>query len=121
MAKILLIEDEPEHIKVIRIRLEANGFQVIAAENAKNGIRSALLDKPDLILMDILLPDMSGLKAIRRLKELRETEDIPIVAITAVRTPDIGRDCYAAGACDVIGKPYDDRDLLDKIKRALEK
>lgn len=56
MAKILLIEDEPEHIKVIKIRLEANNYEVITAENAKNGIKLALLDKPDLILMDILLP-----------------------------------------------------------------
>ena len=120
MAKILLVEDEPEHIKVIRIRLEANGFQVIAAENAKDGIKLALLEKPDLILMDILLPDMNGVDAIRRLKELHMTKDIPVVAITAVRAPNLGRDCYGAGACDVIAKPYDDRDLLAKINRALE-
>ena len=118
MAAILLIEDEPKQAEMIVTRLAANGYEVRAAENAEKGIKFARAQLPDLILMDILLPGMSGLVAIKELKKSPLTQEIPIIAITAVLTA--GQKCIKAGACDVIRKPYDDRDLLEKIERALE-
>lgn len=117
MATILLIEDEPKQVEMIVTRLEANGYEVRAAENAEKGIKFAYAQLPDLILMDILLPGMSGIKAIKELKKSPLTQDIPIIAITAVLT--VGEECTSAGACDIVRKPYDDRDLLNKIERAL--
>ena len=121
MAKILLIEDEPDQLYLIKVRLEANKYQVLTAENGNDGIRIAIKEKPDLILMDMFLPDTHGVEVIKRLKELPITRDIPIVAITAMGTIEIEDECIRAGADDFIRKPYDSKELLEKIEKNLKK
>ncbi|MDP8215745.1 MAG: response regulator [Candidatus Kaelpia imicola] len=120
MNKILIIEDEPEQIKLISIRLKANGYDIISASTAQEGLRIAEEEKPDLILLDILLPDMSGLEVAESLKSDITTKDIPIIAITAVGTLDIEEQCKEAGISGFLRKPYESQDLIDKIKKQLE-
>ena len=120
MNKILIIEDEPEQVKLISMRLKANGYEVISTELAREGLRIAEEEKPDLILLDILLPDISGLEVAESLKSDTTTKDIPIIAITAVGTPDIEEQCREAGISDFLRKPYESQDLIDKIKKQLE-
>ena len=120
MNKILIIEDEPEQIKLISMRLKANGYDVISAESAGEGLRIAEEKDPDLILLDILLPDMSGLDVAESLRSRAKTKEVPIIAITAVGTPDIEEQCKEAGISGFIRKPYESQDLIDKIKNLLE-
>lgn len=121
MAKILLIEDEPDQIKMVKIRLEASGYQVISTEKAKDGIKLAQEKKPDLILMDMILPDIHGLDATIILKKLPETKEIPVIALTAMNPPGFEEACFKEGICDFIQKPYDHRELCEKIKRNIGK
>ena len=121
MAKILLTEDEPDQVSMIRIRLESSGFQVLTASNAVDGIKLAQEEKPDLILMDMILPGMHGLDATIKLKEVKETRGIPIIAITAMNTPGFRQECYKVGICDFIRKPYESAELICKIKENMRK
>ncbi|MDP8253959.1 MAG: response regulator [Candidatus Kaelpia aquatica] len=120
MKKILIIEDEPEQIKLISMRLKANGYDVTSTEVAREGLRIAKEEKPDLILLDILLPDINGLEVAENLKSDIITKEIPIIAFTALGTPDIEEQCKEAGISDFLRKPYESQDLIDKIKKQLE-
>jgi CheY-like chemotaxis protein len=117
MPKILVIEDEPDQNKLIKLRLEARGYRVISAGKAKEGIETAKKEKPDLILMDMILPDMHGLDATIKLKRSPETENIPIIAISAVGSPEFMKACLQEGILAYIRKPYDPRELFKTIQK----
>ncbi len=119
MKKILMIEDESDQIKMIRFRLEASGYQFLSAPDAISGIKIAQQEKPDLILMDMLLPGMNGIEAAGELKKDVRTKNIPVIAVTAVGTSDVEEKCIQSGMVGFIRKPYDSKDLLDKIKKQL--
>ena len=117
MAKILVIEDEPDQIKLIRLRLEARGHRVLFAGKAKEGIELAAREKPDLVLMDMILPDMHGLDATIKLKQNPETRAIPVIAISAVGSPDFTKACLQEGIVAYVRKPYDPRELFKTIEK----
>jgi CheY-like chemotaxis protein len=117
MAKILVIEDEPDQIKLIRLRLEARGHRVLLAGKAKEGIELAARERPDLVLMDMILPDMHGLDATIKLKRNPETRAIPIIAISAVGSPDFTKACLQEGITAYVRKPYDPRELFKTIEK----
>lgn len=117
MARILVIEDEPDQIKLIRLRLEARGHQVLIAAKAKEGIELADREKPDLILLDMILPDMHGLDAAIKLKQNRGTQPIPVIAISAVGSPDFTKACLQEGVAAYVRKPYNPRDLFKIIEK----
>lgn len=117
MPKILVIEDEPDQNKLIKLRLEARGYRVISVGKAKEGIEAAKKEKPDLILMDMVLPDMHGLDATIKLKRSQETENIPIIAISAVGSPDFMKACLQEGILAYVRKPYDPRELFKTIEK----
>jgi CheY-like chemotaxis protein len=117
MAKILVIEDEPDQVKLIKLRLEARGHHVLFVSKAKDGIDLAAREKPELILIDMILPDMHGLDAAIKLKQNPGTRAIPVIAISAVGSPDFTKACLQEGIVAYIRKPYDPRELF----RAIEK
>jgi len=117
MAKILIIEDEWDQIQMIKSRLESRGYQVISARKAEEGIKLAQEEKPDLILMDMLLPGMHGLEAAMKLKKNPKTKKIPIIALTAVSTPDLKKACFKKGISAFIKKPYEPEELLNDIEK----
>jgi DNA-binding response OmpR family regulator len=117
MARILVIEDEPDQIKLIRLRLEARGHQVLIAAKAKEGIDLADREKPDLILLDMILPDMHGLDAAIKLKQNHRTQSIPVIAISAVGSPDFTKTCLQEGVDAYVRKPYNPRELFKIIEK----
>ncbi len=117
MPTILIIEDEPDQNKLIRLRLEARGYRVISVAKAKEGIDAARQAKPDLILLDMILPDMHGLDAAIKLKQMPETTSIPIVAISAVGSPDFIKVCLQEGIAAYVRKPYEPRELFKIIEK----
>ncbi len=119
--KILFVEDEPDQRTIVRMRVETGGFEFVEAENGKEGLKKAVSEKPDLILMDIIMPGMDGLEVCRRLREDPKTASIPIIATTAAGIEDLERQCYSAGVNDCVRKPYEAADLLKKIRHLLEK
>ena len=91
MAKVLLVEDHPDIRRVLRVQLEWMGLTVILAKNGKEGFDTAIAEKPDLILMNSMMPEMDGWQANRVLRANPETKDIPILAATAMSESPISR------------------------------
>jgi len=121
MAKILLIEDDAIQIELIKKHLEPQGHIVINAKNGMEGIKLARDGKPDLILMDMIMPGMHGLEATIKLKEDPVTMDIPIMALTIMSSPKFVQECYRAGIIGYIKKPYDPKILLESVEKIVGK
>ena len=121
MAKILLVEDDAIQIELIKKHLEPQGHIVVNAKNGLEGIKLAREGKPDLILMDMIMPGMHGLEATIKLKEDPVTMEIPILALTIMSSPKFVQECYRAGIIGYIKKPYDPKILLDSVERIVGK
>jgi len=116
--KILVIDDERMTVDLIGILLERRGYEVVKACSAEEGLRAAYRTHPDLILLDIMMPDMDGWEVCRRLREL---SDVPILFLTAKDdTRDLVRG-LELGADDYITKPYDNEALIARIKAHLRR
>lgn len=119
--KILFIEDEKPIVTLMKARLEASNYEMIAAYDGEEGLKKALQDKPDLILLDVLIPKIDGLKLCRRLKDDNATRHIPIIIVSASTGESSRQKCQIAGADDLIVKPFEAKELLDKIAKHLAK
>jgi len=119
--KILLVEDDSYLVKAITIRLEANDFEVVAAIDGEEGLAKARSEKPDLIILDIMLPKMSGFDICRKLKIDKLYRDIPIIMLTAKFQPSDIEFGKEMGADAYITKPFDSQVLLTKIEELLKK
>ena len=114
--KILTIEDNPTDRKFIQRILEKKGYRVYAAETAAKGLGMAASKNPDLILMDELLPDMSGSDACRQLKASKETRQIPVIFLTVVDSPSSIIEHFELDAVTHLTKPINAKMLIDQIE-----
>lgn len=119
MPKVLLIEDDLVQIEIVKNRLESAGYDVLVARNGPEGIALAREERPGLILMDMIMPGMHGLEATIKLKEIPETKDIPVIALTALSSPKFVEECYKAGIITYFKKPYEFKKLLDSVDKLL--
>lgn len=117
--KILLIEDEADFVMMIKMRLEANNYETISACDGKEGLNRARQENPDLILLDVLIPKVNGLTLCRQLKDDFKTKNIPIIIVSASGGSDLPKRSRDAGADDIIIKPFEAKELLDKIAKYL--
>lgn len=118
VAKILIAEDHLDSQDALRILLEAAQYQVLVAADGRTAMTAAMTEIPDLILMDIMMPELDGLEVTRRLREHQETKRIPIIAVTAMEGGQ--RLALEAGANDFLSKPINIRLLLRKITGLLD-
>jgi len=121
MPKVLLVEDLEDNRVMLTRRLERRGFEVALAADGEEGCMKARSERPDLILMDLGLPGISGYDATRQLKGAPETQSIPIIALTARAMVDELTRAREAGCDDCDTKPVDLARLLDKIRKLLER
>jgi len=120
MKKALIVEDHPDLLEVLTWQLEMMGFAVVSANTGMEGVTKAVEEKPQLILMDIMMPGMNGREATRMIRTNRETEKIPILAITALCRESEQQDCIKAGCNGYIVKPFTPEKLLEKIQTVLD-
>jgi two-component system alkaline phosphatase synthesis response regulator PhoP len=113
--KAIIVEDNPALMEVLSLQLETFGFSVISANNGMEGVEKAITEKPDLILMDIMMPGMDGREAARRIRSNPETKDVPILATTVLFRESDLRSCIEAGCNDYIVKPFSPQELHEKI------
>lgn len=119
--KILAVDDEPAVLEMLRFVLEQEGFYAVVAEDAVGAIRQIRHSRPDLILLDWMLPGMSGIDLASRLKSDRVTESIPIIMLTAKGEEDDKVRGLETGAEDYITKPFSARELLARIRSVLRR
>jgi len=120
MKKILVIDDLPENVFMLQDRLENEGYEVITAYDGKSGINKAINEHPDLILLDIMMPEVSGIEVCKTLVANNATADIPIILVTAKSDAEDTREGLEAGAFDYIKKPFNQIELLARINSALK-
>ena len=116
---ILVIEDYSDSRTLLSSLLRAKGYKVVEARDGKEGLLQANRVTPDLILLDLAMPEMDGVEATRRLRQRHTLSRTPIFAISAYATGGVKRDCLAAGCAEVFIKPVDIESLLGKIKATL--
>lgn len=119
MATLLLVEDNEMNRDMLSRRLEKKGYTVLLAVDGREGIASALQHKPDLILMDMSLPEVDGWEATKQIKSNSETQHIPLIALTAHAMAGDREKALEAGCNDYDTKPVDFQRLLEKIEKAL--
>ncbi len=120
MKKILIVDDEEDFLQMLGRRLTDAGYSVISANNGMDAIGLALLERPDIIILDILMPDMEGGEVALKLKEFSRTKDIPVIYLTAMLSK-AEEEKYRSGTSGkiVFVKPLDFGRLLEQIKKLL--
>lgn len=119
---IVCIEDEPDMIELLRTILESSGYKVIGATGGVIGLETVRREKPDLILLDLMMPDMDGWEVFQQIKDDPDLSQIPIVVVTAkAQSIDKVLGLYIARAEDYITKPFKVQDLVDRIENLVGK
>lgn len=117
--KILLVDDEEDILALVKVRLEANNYEVITAKDGEEGLNLARSIKPDLIVLDLMLPRIDGYKVCRILKFDSRYKDIPIILFTARSKQEDKKTGFTTGADAYITKPFEPKALLSKIEELL--
>lgn len=117
--KILVVEDEEDMVYAVGLELESNGYKVITAYDGRQGLEKARRERPDLIILDILLPGLDGYKVCRMLKFDEKYKNIPIVMLTARAQDSDKKTGKEVGADAYITKPFEPKVLVTKIKELL--
>lgn len=119
--KILVVEDDKDLISLIKFNLKSEGFNVLLSPNGEDGLFTAKEEKPDLILLDWMLPILSGIEVLQRLKNNKDTKSIPVIFITAKGEENDKIRGLNSGADDYIVKPFSTKELIARIKANLRR
>jgi len=117
--KVLVIEDQEQNMYLMRYMLEARGYIVVEARDGAEGIATARTEAPDVILLDIQLPTMSGYEVAKRLRGDPESSSIPIIAVTSYAMPGDKEEAIASGCTGYIEKPIDPETFVDQMQRCI--
>lgn len=121
MARIMYVDDVPETVFLVKLTLEKAGHEVVVAYNGEECLEKLKDDKPDLILLDIMMPGKNGWEVCRRIKESEETRKIPVVMFTVLFDETSVKKSLECGADAHINKPYEWKKLVDTVERVLKK
>jgi len=123
MAKILVVDDEPDIVEIVTFTLESKGHAVVAAGDGAEGIAKVKKEKPELIILDVMMPKMNGMQVVDYLRNKEEYNHIPIIMLTATtqysRKPD-EEWRKKVGVEDYISKPFEPLDLVNRVDRVLK-
>lgn len=114
---VLLAEDEPNIVTSLEFLLERAGFAVSVESNGAEALRRARADRPDLLILDVMLPDLDGIEILRRLREDKNTERLPVIMLTAKGASETQETALAAGADVFITKPFANADVIAASER----
>jgi DNA-binding response OmpR family regulator len=120
--RVLCIEDEEEMIDLIRLILERKGFEVLGAVGGQEGLDAVRREKPDLVLLDLMMPDVDGWEVYRQMKSDADLKSIPVVVVTAkAQSIDKVLGLHIAKVDDYVTKPFGPGDLLESVERVFQK
>lgn len=118
--RILIVDDEPDMMAPLKFRLEERKYEVLMAVDGEEGLKKAREDKPDLIILDLMLPKINGYDVCRKLKIDEKYKNIPIILFTALHQQSDMRFGFAQGADAYVTKPFESKMLMDKISELLK-
>jgi two-component system phosphate regulon response regulator PhoB len=119
--RILVVEDEPDILKLVQLHLEEAGFKTVGVESGSRGIATLRAAELDLIILDLMLPDLSGTELLRVIREERKTRRLPVIILTA-RTDEVDRVVgFELGADDYVTKPFSPRELVLRVRAVLRR
>lgn len=117
---ILLVDDEPHVLEVLRVTLEDLGFRLLEAEDGPSALNLSKTEHPDLVVLDVMLPSMSGLEVCKTLKQSTETVGTPVILLTARSGEDDSKAGFEAGADRYLTKPFSPLTLLTEVVKLLD-
>lgn len=117
---ILIVDDEPEMVEFLEDLMDLKGYQTLPAYNGEDCLRKAHQAEPDLILLDLTLPDEDGLEILKKLRKAQDTKDIPVLVVSGQDNPQARINSLQAGAGAFLLKPYHPRNLLEKIQKHIK-
>jgi DNA-binding response OmpR family regulator len=118
--KVVYIEDEPEMIDLVRLILSRKGYEVIGANSGREGLDAIRQKLPDLVLLDLMMPDMDGWDVYQQMKSVEATRDIPVIVITAkAQSIDKVLGLHIAKVDDYISKPFSPQDLVESVEKVI--
>jgi two-component system response regulator VicR len=116
--KIMVVDDEPDTVDLVKLVLETEGYEIMVAYGGQEALDMIKVDRPDLVLLDIMMPQMDGWAVRKKIVENEETKDIPVVMLTAKAQPiDKMIGLHVVGVTDYITKPFGRKELIDSVKR----
>jgi len=119
--KVLLVDDDPVILKLLRVNFEMEGYLVVSATDGQEALQAARAERPDVVLLDVMMPVMDGLDVSRALRAGEATRDLPIILLSAkAQASDLERG-VEAGADDYITKPFDPLELLERVGQVLHR
>jgi DNA-binding response OmpR family regulator len=118
-GKVLVVDDTEPNLKLLRALLKGAGYEVVTAANGTDGLATAAQENPDLILLDIMMPDLTGFEVCQRLRAAPETSQIPIIFLTALHEMEDHMKAVDVGGDDVLTKPINKLELLIRVKSLL--
>jgi two-component system, OmpR family, response regulator VicR len=122
IKRIVCIEDEPEMIDLIQLILNRRGFEVVGASGGKEGLQLVRDAHPDLVLLDLMMPDMDGWEVYQQMKAEESTRNIPVIIVTAkAQNIDKVLGLHIAKVDDYIAKPFGPQELVDSVEKVLRK
>ena len=119
MKRIIITDDEPVILRMTEFILKKAGYETVKTSSGMECIKAATEQKPDLILLDLLMPEMDGFQVIEKLRELDDMGDIPIILLTAAEDSETLDKAAAMGVSGCVGKPFKQDELLGKIQLLL--
>lgn len=117
--RILVVDDEPDVLLLCRVNLQFDGHDVLEATDGDAGYQKAVAERPDLIVLDVMLPHRDGFSVLQQLREEEETKDIPVILLTARAQEDDQARGWLAGAAEYVTKPFSPTDLTDAVRSVL--
>ena len=121
-TKVVCIEDEPEMIELVKLILEKKGVEVIGAPGGRQGLEVIARERPDLVLLDLMMPDMDGWEVYQQMKARPEMQNIPVIVVTAkAQSIDKVLGLHIAKVDDYITKPFGPTELAESVRRVLQR
>lgn len=117
--RVLLVDDDTEMVKMLKVRLESAGYEFSAAGDGKEMLEILKIKKPDLILLDIMLPNMDGYSVLREMRKHKEYDKIPVIILSAKEKKKMEDLFILENVAFFIEKPFDTKDLMDKIREVI--